>query len=347
MTAVSLVRYEAARNALAAARSVDEVKNVRDLALAMSFYAKQAKDRTLIDDATDIRLRAELRLGEMIAAQKETVGLATGAAGIGRSASAVPDEYRTQPPTLAEAGIDKKLSARAQKLANLSPEEFAQRLASAKREAIASIEMPSAARAAEKKQRRTEREAELAEKQRALPSRHYGVILCDPPWEFRVYSDATGSGRTAASHYPTMTPEQLRALDVPSLAAPDCVLFMWATPATLAQAVHLIEAWGFEYKTEAVWAKDKIGLGFWFRNQHESVLVATRGSPPCPAHGTQFSSLFDARRDKHSTKPTFIHNVIEAYFPNLPKIELFARGAARDDWSAWGNEAPLEAGAST
>jgi hypothetical protein len=131
---VSLTRYDAASRALAEARSVDEVLDVRNFAMAMEFYAKQAKDPTLINDATDIRLRAELRLGEMILAQKESVGLATGAAGIGRAASAVPEEYRTQPPTLAEAGIDKKLSARVQQLARLSPAEREVRFSAAKKE---------------------------------------------------------------------------------------------------------------------------------------------------------------------------------------------------------------------
>jgi hypothetical protein len=102
-----LLRYEAARTALTAAVTVDEVKDIRDLSRAMAYYARQAKDEELVRKATDIRVRAEIRLGEMIIAQKELVGLAKGAAGIGKPASAVPEEYRTQPPTLASAGIDR------------------------------------------------------------------------------------------------------------------------------------------------------------------------------------------------------------------------------------------------
>ena len=87
-------------------------------------YARQAKNRDLEVDAAEIRIRAERRLGELIKLQKETVGLATGAAGIGKPASAVITEYRTQPPTLAEVGIDKNLSSRAQKLAAVPEEKF-------------------------------------------------------------------------------------------------------------------------------------------------------------------------------------------------------------------------------
>lgn len=94
----------------------------------MQAYAKQAKNRTMEIDAAEIRIRAERRLGELIIAQKETVGLNKGGAGIGKPKSAVPEEYHTQPPTLAEAGIDKKLSARSQKTAAVPDEYFEEKV---------------------------------------------------------------------------------------------------------------------------------------------------------------------------------------------------------------------------
>jgi hypothetical protein len=97
-----LAKYEAARRALAEAVAIDEVQEIRNQAEAWRAYAKQARDRDLEIQAAQIRFRAERRLGELIAAQKDTVGLARGAAGIGKAASAVPDEYSTRPPTLAE-----------------------------------------------------------------------------------------------------------------------------------------------------------------------------------------------------------------------------------------------------
>jgi phage N-6-adenine-methyltransferase len=112
-----LAYYDGACRAVAEAKNIDDVKAIRNKAEAMRAYGRVAQNKVLEIDACEIRIRAEIKLGEMITAQKETVGLNTGAAGIGKAPSAVLDANRTQIATLAEAGIDKKLSARAQKLA--------------------------------------------------------------------------------------------------------------------------------------------------------------------------------------------------------------------------------------
>ncbi|CAK7026567.1 hypothetical protein [Saezia sanguinis] len=122
----ALVKYDAACRALAEAKAVDEVKDLRDKAEAMRIYAMQAKNKTLEVDAAEIRIRAERRLGEMITHQKETVGLNTGAAGLGINQHN-KQEVRSLPttaPTLADVGISKDLSSRAQKLAAVPEEEF-------------------------------------------------------------------------------------------------------------------------------------------------------------------------------------------------------------------------------
>lgn len=120
----SLVRYDAACRALADAKSVDEVKELRDIAEALRAYARQAKNRQLEMDAAEIRIRAERRLGEMLHDQKETVGFNRGAF-VGGTNKEPPIDDR---PTLAEAGIDKKLSSRAQKLAEMPEKEFESRM---------------------------------------------------------------------------------------------------------------------------------------------------------------------------------------------------------------------------
>lgn len=103
-------------------------------------------------------------------------------------------------------------------------------------------------------------------------------------------------------------------------------------------ALAVMRAWGFTYKSQFVWVKNKIGLGFWNRNKHEILLVGVRGKPPGPAPGTQWASVIEAPVGAHSVKPEAALKMIEHYFPTLPKIELHRRGPARPDWDAWGDE---------
>jgi N6-adenosine-specific RNA methylase IME4 len=190
-----------------------------------------------------------------------------------------------------------------------------------------------------KKDERAAKEAELGARQSALPNKKYGVIYADPEWRFEVYSRETGLNAAADNHYPTSPLDEIKARDVPSIAAKDCVLFLWATAPMMPQALEVMAAWGFEYKSQFTWAKDRAGTGYWNRNQHELLLVGTHGNIPAPALGTQFSSLIVAPRREHSHKPDEAYEIIEAYFPTLPKIELNARHA-RPGWDAWGYEAP-------
>ena len=110
----------------------------------------------------------------------------------------------------------------------------------------------------------------------------------------------------------------------------------------LRDALRVMEAWGFTYRTSAVWCKERpgrqMGLGYWFRIDHEILLVGTRGEPPAPAPGTQSRSVIEAPVGAHSAKPECVLELIEAYFPTLPKIELNRRGPPRAGWDAWGHE---------
>ena len=197
----------------------------------------------------------------------------------------------------------------------------------------------NAARNVVKRESRAARETELSQTQLALPDKKYGVIYADPEWRFEVYSRDTGMDRSADNHYPTSATDAICRRPVEKIAADDCVLFLWATVPMLPDAIDVMRAWGFEYKSHCMWRKDRIGTGYWFRNAHELLLVGTRGKIPAPAMGTQWESVIDAPVGKHSEKPDKFYELIEAYFPNLPKIELNAR-AARPGWDAWGNEAP-------
>ncbi|RYE28352.1 MAG: hypothetical protein EOP23_23420, partial [Hyphomicrobiales bacterium] len=173
--------------------------------------------------------------------------------------------------------------------------------------------------------------------------KRYGVIYADPEWRFEPRSRETGMDRAADNHYPTSSVEEIAARPVWEIAASDCALFLWATRPMLPQALKVIEAWGFAYKSLAVWGKRRAGemrgTGYWFTDECEILILATKGRVPAPAPGAQWPSLFIAPVGRHSAKPDRAYELIEAYFPGLPKVELNAR-ARRSGWDAWGAEAP-------
>jgi N6-adenosine-specific RNA methylase IME4 len=200
----------------------------------------------------------------------------------------------------------------------------------------------NAARAHIKEKARADRETELGRTQTALPDKKYGVILADPEWRFEPYSRETGMDRAADHHYPTSNTDAICARPVGGIAASDCVLFLWATVPMLEDALRVLNAWGFSYRSQFVWVKDRIGTGYWNRNQHEILLIGVRGNPPAPSPGTRERSVIEASVGEHSAKPEIVLEYIEGWYPSLPKIELNRRGPARLGWDAWGNEADTE-----
>lgn len=214
----------------------------------------------------------------------------------------------------------------AAKIAKLSPE---------KRTVILQDDRPDLAI---KKVARADKEREIAAKITDLPDDQFGVILADPPWKFVTYSE-NGMDRAPENHYPTLETNQIADLDVESIAADDSILFLWATAPMLRDALAVMKAWGFTYKTHFIWVKDRQGTGYWSRNVHELLLIGTRGDIPAPSMGSQWPSVVDAPLGVHSAKPEIFFEMIESYFPTLPKIELNRRGEARPGWAAFGPEA--------
>jgi len=161
----------------------------------------------------------------------------------------------------------------------------------------------------------------------------YDIILADPPWR---YTPAEKT-RKIENHYPTMSLEDICNLAVP--AAKNCVLFLWGTMSKLPDALVVMDAWGFTYKTGAVWDKKIIGMGYYFRGQHELLLLGTKGIPGAPVPKNRYSSVISVKRRKHSEKPKIVHTMIEGMYPDTSKIEMFARDRV-EGWDAWGNEVP-------
>ncbi|CAN2532555.1 hypothetical+protein [Methylocapsa aurea] len=327
----ALLLYDQARHALAEAWRVDEVKLIRDRAAAVAAAARIANDDELLRQATEIKLRAERRGGELLRDMAESGE---------RVADGRPKRSGdTTVSTLKDIGVTKDQSSRWQKLADMRPEDFEAKCAATSKEIGQSLVETRAERQSSKRERRAAREAELGAKISAWPARRYGVIYCDPAWKFETRSD-NGLDRAADNHYPTMTVDAIKALDVPSIAADDCALFMWVTRPFLMMGGVVAEAWGFEYKTCFVWDKIVAGNGFWNLDDAEILLLATRGEVPCPAHGdVKFNAMQHELKSAHSAKPERFAEIIESYFPSLPKIELNRRGPPRPGWDAWGNEA--------
>ncbi len=162
----------------------------------------------------------------------------------------------------------------------------------------------------------------------------FPVIYCDPPWRYEYIETES---RAIENQYPTMSLEEICALSINEIALDDCVLFMWATSPKLEEAFKVLAAWGFAYRTCAIWDKEVIGMGYYFRQQHELLLVATRGNVPAPPPTARVSSILRVKREQHSKKPQAMAEIIEAMYPTLPKVEMFCRNK-RDGWSVWGNQ---------
>ena len=190
------------------------------------------------------------------------------------------------------------------------------------------------------------------EKSKRNETRHggYNIIYADPPWRFKNWSMAElakrgekWARRNGRSPYNVMDQADICAMPVESLAAKDCVLFMWATYPKLPEALEVISAWGFTYKTVAfTWTKLNpsgrgyhFGLGYWTRGNPEICMLATRGKPK--RVNNSVANLLIWPRGKHSKKPDETRTRIVKLMGNLPRVELFARQTA-PGWDSWGNE---------
>jgi N6-adenosine-specific RNA methylase IME4 len=190
---------------------------------------------------------------------------------------------------------------------------------------------------AAKQQVRSAKERALGNTILALPDRLFGLVVTDDETHLAPWSAATGMDRSASNHYATSPFETLAARQLP--AADHSINAAWATVPLLPQALAIMAARGFEYRSHIVWEKDRVGTGYWFRNKHEILLIGVRGKPPGPAPGTQWPSLIRAPVGRHSAKPEIFLELLEEYYPTLPKIEFNRRGPARRGWEVYGDEA--------
>lgn len=161
----------------------------------------------------------------------------------------------------------------------------------------------------------------------------YDIIYADPPWK---YNFPISDSRKIENHYPTMKLEAIKNMDVPS--SDNCILFLWTTAPKIEESLEVLNHWGFTYKSQLIWDKINMGMGYWFRIQHEILLVGTKGKPTCPPSTKRVRSIYKEKREKHSKKPNAIRRLIDEWYPDKTKLELFARDTFYG-WDVHGNEA--------
>lgn len=221
-------------------------------------------------------------------------------------------------------GVSGRSVSTAKKIQEESPEDFAAVKSGLKR-------LSEAVRD-QKKREHSALVQSVAQKPKIATTGPFDVILADPPWR---YEHCEADNREIENHYTTATIDDICKHSPNS--ADDCILLMWTTAPKLLEAFTVIERWGFTYRTGAVWDKEVIGMGYWFRVQHEHLLVAVKGKPKCPPDSERISSVIRSARQKHSQKPEAIRDWIERAFPAAAKLEMYCR-SPRDGWAVFGNE---------
>lgn len=318
-----IAQLETARGALLKATTLHQVKKILDVAAASEVYARrQQLGEEAIGYAHAIKVEALARLGELLEKMPKARG---GQPYQGRSTNSSREQVAR---TYADLNIDHKTAMVAQQLAALPVDT---RMAIASRETTLT------------EARRQVRHAERPSM--VLPDGKYRVLYADPPWQYRdtraglgAESQGTDRAETAAAQdYPTMALEDLCALSVRDLAAPDAVLFCWATFPLLPDALTVVDSWGFSYKTAFVWAKPRGSFGHYHKADAELLLLATRGSCT-PDDQLRHSQIIHAETSGHSRKPEAVRELIDRLYEHGPRLELFSRKPAVGNWGVWGNE---------
>jgi len=173
--------------------------------------------------------------------------------------------------------------------------------------------------------------------------KHYDVIYADPPWK---YSDSECLQKSSminggdGQHYPAMSLDELKAIDISRMASDNSIIFLWVVSPLLPEALELMLAWGFSYATVGfVWYKQLPNPGHYTMSECEICLIGRKGNIPKDYGSRNVRQFLSEKRKEHSRKPSEIRRRITEMFPNLNKIELFARERI-EGWDCWGNEIP-------
>ncbi len=175
----------------------------------------------------------------------------------------------------------------------------------------------------------------------------FATVLADPPWRFQNRTGKVAPEHRRLDRYDTMTVEEICALPVSSAASSDAHLYLWVPNALVPEGLLVMQAWGFRYVSNLIWAKrrkdggpDGRGVGFYFRNVTEPILFGVRGNLRTLPPGRRQVNILETRKREHSRKPDEQYQLIESCSPG-PYLEMFAR-YPRAGWQTWGDESSVE-----
>ena len=188
-------------------------------------------------------------------------------------------------------------------------------------------------------------ESPASDLSKCLGSERFGTVLADPPWRFANRTGKVAPEHRRLSRYGTLSLEEIAALPVADHAAERAHCYLWVPNALLPEGLHVLNSWGFKYKTNLIWHKirkdggpDGRGVGFYFRNVTEIILFGVRGKEARTLDPARKQVNFIAtRKREHSRKPDEQYGLIEDCSWG-PYLELFGRGT-RDNWTVWGQQA--------
>ena len=333
MSDAVIVRLDGASRMLAEAKTIQQAKKIMDMADAAKVYARQQKlGQEATDYANSIKIEAMRRLGQLWKEAPKHPGT--------RVSPLLGGSQEKPPSKLSELGINKKLAHICAKLAELPKEEYEQ-----VRDGI--VSMAKALNNAKLKTRKSDAEIEAAKSRghkqvgvfvsdlNSLPLKKYGCIYVDPPWKYLNQ----GTRGATDNHYETMTVEELCRMPIAKIAADKSHIHLWVTNGFLFEAPKILKAWGFEFKSTFVWVKPQMGMGNYWRNSHEILLLGVRGGLTASDRGLM--SWIEESRRSHSQKPDSVREMITRLSPG-PYLELFGRSKI-SGWDVFGNQILQEA----
>lgn len=333
------LKIEKAREMLAACRRVDEAKSIRDQAVAIRIYFRQQNaSREAQNDAAEIKVRAERRIGELTRVLEKAPSPKTGKAGPGRGKRAGTKDMFSKGRALKEIGVSRQQASEFERIASVPERHFEAFIRQQRSDPTGEITTMAILKEARMTQRAAKHRQQVANVKRfRWPTGKFPVISVDPAWKFdkRAEDETHRDG----AGYPRMTVEEVCRLKIPS--ADDCILFLWCPNALVAEGVHVrvLQAWGFKPILCATWTKDKMGLGDWMRGNTEQYILAIRGKPVVNLTNQTTGNTWPYCGP--SRKPPEFFETMAELCPATPRLEMFAC-EEHEGWVAAGSEVQAE-----